>query len=79
MLIVGVAVRRPHVAGLLPKAAQKPGLRLTFQIRLFRHRPQLESQAKRGLVYPRGLPNRSADTTWSNGLRFFLPITFRFG
>src|SRR5712692_3827260 len=26
-------------------------------------RLQLESQAKRGLVYPRGLPKRSADTT----------------
>jgi len=25
--------------------------------------PQLESVAKRGLAYPRGLPKRSADTT----------------
>ena len=45
------------------KTAQKPRLRLTFQIRLFKDAATLESQAKRGLVYPRELPKRSADTT----------------
>jgi len=28
---------------------------------------------------PRGVPKRSAETTWFSGFRFFLPITFRFG